>query len=86
MAGFRRDGHIYRIRGNFRRSCISRKASLKDFRGLIFADHQVENIVFLLSHCFFSRIKISHSSSLQRNPHNLRPSKITAYTVCLQWM
>ena len=29
----------------------------KDFRGLIFADHQVEYSVSL-SHCFFSRIKI----------------------------
>ena len=39
----------------------------KDFCGLIFADHQVEYIVSL-SHCFFLRIKISHSASSQRNP------------------
>ena len=35
----------------------------KDFRGLNFADHQVEYIVSL-SHCFFLRIKILRSTSL----------------------
>ena len=48
--------------GNFGRSCISRKASLKDFGGLVFAD-QVEYSV--LSHYLFLRIKISRSASLQ---------------------
>ena len=58
--------------------------SLKDFRSLLFADHQVQNIVSL-SHYFFLRIKILHSASLHHNPRNLRSSKITTYTVCLQW-
>ena len=43
--------HICRI---FLRIYIS-KPSLKDFHGLFFADHQVENII---SFCFFLRIKI----------------------------
>ena len=61
----------------FRRSQVC-----KDFCSLIFADHQVEYSVSL-SHCFFSRIKISRLTSLQQNPQNLHPSKITAYTVLL---
>ena len=52
----------------------------KDLRSLIFSDDQVEYIVSL-SYCFFSRIKISHSPSLQRNPQILCPSKISVYTV-----
>ena len=55
---------VYRIHSNIQGSYISRKASLKDFHGLFFADHQVEYIVSL-SHCFFSRIKILCSASLQ---------------------
>ena len=54
----------YRIWRIIRGTYILRKTSLKDFCGLIFADHQVEYIVSL-SHCFLLRIKISHSVSLQ---------------------
>ena len=57
-------------------------AERKSIRILQF-NFQVEYIVSL-SHCFFSRIKILHSTSLQRNPRNLRPSKITAYTVYIK--
>ena len=42
----------YHIHSNFQGSYILRKASLKDFCGLIFAGHQVEYIVY-----FFLRIK-----------------------------
>ena len=65
----------YCIRGNFQGSYIS-----QDFHGIIFADHRIEYIVSL-NHSFFLRIKISRSASLQQNPRNLRPSKITAYTI-----
>ena len=64
----------------FRGTYISWKASLKGFLWFIFTDHQVEYIVSL-SYCFYSRIKILHSVSLQRNPQILRPSTISAYTV-----
>ena len=53
---------------------------VRDFHGLIFAGYEVEYIASL-SHCFFSRIKISRLTSLQRNPGNFHLSKITAYTV-----
>ena len=52
---------------------------LKDFCGLIYADHQVEYIGSL-SHCFFSRIKISQSVSLQQNLCNV-PQNFYVYSM-----
>ena len=56
------------------------KASLKGFSWFTFTDYQVEYIISL-SYCFFSRIKILLSTSVKQNLQNLRPLKITAYTV-----
>ena len=51
----------------------------QDFHGLFFADHQVEYIVSLST--IFSRMNIPQLTNVQQNPQNLRPSKITVYTV-----
>ena len=50
---------------------------MKGFSPLIFADHRIEYIVSLRQY-FFSRMNISWLTNVQQN---LRPSKITTYTV-----
>ena len=54
---------------------------MKAFPQFIFADHQDEYIVSL-RHYFFE-VDISWLTNVQRNLQNLRPSKITTYTVVL---
>ena len=60
---------------------------MEGYCGLFFADHQVEYIVSLtdLKALLFSRMNISRLTNIQRNPRNLRPSKISAYMVIPQW-
>ena len=53
----------YRIAGNFRGVQFSRKASLQNFRGLIFADARVHAYYTLYNRAYFADLIFADSSS-----------------------